>query len=174
MAPLPKKASTRSTTNPSSFPEWVRKVCLVYFVSHIPATLLVDAQALIPKRFVPSIAQSILHFHCEQNKDFLMRNPPLWLKSFIACELLVQLPLFFYLAKGLKEKNYRKIRTPGLLYCVHVMTTMVPILSEIVASSSVADKLFFIYFPYFFVPFLLFCALLKIDEGRINRPKKNV
>ena len=58
-----------------------------------------------------------------------------------------------------------EIRWMGVGYSSHVMTTMVPILTEIYRRGSLT--LFMIYFPYFFVPLLLFYSLATSREGHV-------
>jgi hypothetical protein len=136
--------------------ETFRLVVIVFFATHIPATILMDSQALLPPSVVPSFARALLRFHCEQNADPLMADPPVWFKSFILFELLFQLPFFFIGFKAFYErKNW--IRIPGVVYGAHTATTLVPILAEILHSDSFPDeaarwKLFFIYLPYLIVP----------------------
>ena len=60
------------------------------------------------------------------------------------------------LAVSLRYENERRtIFDYKDRHSCHVMTTMVPILSEIYWRGSLA--LFMIYFPYFFVPLMLHC-----------------
>ena len=62
--------------------------------------------------------------------DFLVGTNPLWFKATIAGEVLLQVPLCFVLSYGwFKARQW--VRTPGLMYSVHVLTTMVPIMTEL-------------------------------------------
>ena len=49
-----------------------RRVGRLYFASHIPITLLIDAQAAIDHRHFPEPAQALLDWHIRVNGDFLM------------------------------------------------------------------------------------------------------
>lgn len=144
---------------------FMRKVYIAYFATHVPATILIDSQAIVPEKYVPSFARQLLKFHIKQNDDFLMLEQPMWLKSFIVCEVLVQLPMFYVLLRKLLRKEETNIRWMGVGYSSHVMTTMVPILTEIYRRGSLT--LFMIYFPYFFVPLLLFYSLATSREGHV-------
>ena len=143
----------------------MRRIFIAYFATHVPATILIDSQAIVPDKYVPSFAKSLLQFHIKQNDDFLMLEQPLWLKSFIVFEVLVQLPLFFVLLRKLRKREENNIRLLGIGYSCHVMTTMVPILSEIYWRGSFV--LFMIYFPYFFVPLMLLYSLSLSEEGNV-------
>ena len=147
--------------------ETFRTVVLVFLGTHIPATLMMDSQALLPPAIVPGFMKSLLQFHVDTNADPLMANPPTWFKSFILFELLFQLPFFFIGFKAFYErKNW--IRIPGVVYGAHTATTLVPILAEILHSDSFPDeaarwKLFFIYLPYLIVPASM-AYVLGVDD----------
>jgi len=148
--------------------DFMRKVYIAYFATHVPATILIDSQAIVPEKYVPSFARQLLKFHIKQNDDFLMLEQPMWLKSFIVCEVLVQLPMFYVLLRKLLRKEETNIRWMGVGYSSHVMTTMVPILTEIYRRGSLT--LFLIYFPYFFRAFTV--VLFAGDEPRRSRVRK--
>jgi len=148
----------------------LRRIFIAYFATHIPATILIDSQAIVPGRFIPSFAKRLLEFHIKTNDDFLMLEQPLWLKSFIFFEVLVQLPLFCILLRKLSRKEEKNIRLIGCAYSSHVMTTMVPILTEIYHRGSFS--LFMIYFPYFFVPLMLLHSLATSEEGNVFRKRR--
>ena len=144
-----------------------RAIVLVFFATHIPATILMDSQAILPPAVVPGFAKSLLRFHVRTNHDPLMEWQPVWFKSFILFELLFQLPFFFIGFKAFYErKNW--IRIPGVVYGAHTATTLVPILAEILHSDSFPDeaarwKLFFISLPYLIVPASM-AYVLGVDD----------
>lgn len=78
-----------------------RSLYYYYFLLHIPITLLIDAQVVIPERYHPAAA--LYKWHIAQNNDFLLQEKPDWLYNFVVVELVLQLPLFFYFAKGLRR-----------------------------------------------------------------------
>ena len=49
-----------------------RAAYLLYFASHIPITLLIDAQAAIDHRHFPEFAQALLDWHIRVNGDVLI------------------------------------------------------------------------------------------------------
>ena len=85
--------------------ETARKVFLAYFITHIPATMLIDAQVVLPERVVPTFAKRLLRWHIETNDDVLMANRPRWLVGLVTCELLFQLPFFFYAVSALRRRD---------------------------------------------------------------------
>ncbi|XP_068385779.1 sigma intracellular receptor 2 isoform X2 [Eschrichtius robustus] len=66
----------------------------LYFLSHIPITLLVDLQAVLPRDLYPVELRNLRQWYTEEFKDALLQNPPVWFKSFLFCELVFQLPFF--------------------------------------------------------------------------------
>tara|TARA_B110000977_G_scaffold15623_1_gene19105 strand:+ start:2152 stop:2577 length:426 start_codon:yes stop_codon:yes gene_type:complete len=92
-----------------------RVIVLVFLATHVPATVLMDSQALVPKSMVPKFAQRLLEFHISTNHDPLMDDQPVWFKSFILCELLFQLPFFIIGFRAFYMKR-NWIRIPGLVY----------------------------------------------------------
>ena len=99
----------------------MRRIFIAYFATHVPATILIDSQAIVPDKYVPSFAKSLLQFHIKQNDDFLMLEQPLWLKSFIVFEVLVQLPLFFVLLRKLRKREENNIRLLGIGYSLSLI-----------------------------------------------------
>lgn len=166
--------------------EALRIVLLVFFLTHIPATLLIDAQAgalvsrvvprccaltrgppVIPSRYVPAFASRLLQWHVESTGDPLMNHvaagrPPFapWFKALIVGELSLQLPFFFVASYAFAAKR-NWIRIPALCYGVHTATTLMPILAELAASTEVPSEaarlqLVGLYLPYLLLP--LACA----------------
>ena len=89
--------------------EALRWALIGFFATHIPITLLVDAQALLPAQLYPESARSLgatlpaaprhpppsplsVHWYAHEFSDPFMSRPPIWFKSFILCELLIQVP----------------------------------------------------------------------------------
>lgn len=142
-------------------------VFVAFFATHIPATLLVDLQCLPPlQEHYPAFAKDILAFHISQFHDPLMATCPVWLQSFIVCELFFQLP-FFVLALYAFATRGNWIRIPAIVYGAHTATTLVPILAYLATvvpdpnspsgplSSSDRAALLAVYLPYALVPALL-------------------
>ena len=154
--------------------ETFRTVVLVFLGTHIPATLMMDSQALLPPAIVPGFMKSLLRFHVDTNADPLMANPPTWFKSFILFELLFQLPFFFIGFKAFYErKNW--IRIPGVVYGAHTATTLVPILQYIWEYPSLGNaerwRLIAIYLPYLVVPLWIVWCVIGEGEPFPAKPK---
>jgi len=133
-----------------------RVVFLGFFVSHIPATALVDAQAVLPAWVFPGFARDALAWWVTSCGDPLMGARPLWFRAIVTAEVTLQFPFFFYAIRGLLARDDR-IRVPCVAYAGHVCTTMVPILAELVwgghaATASQRALLVAVYLPYLVVP----------------------
>ena len=130
---------------------------LVYFITHIPITLLVDFQVIFGEFYPPGL-RAIERFYIETFHDILIRTKPVWFKSFIWLEAVLQVPFFFYVSWGLVTKR-DKIRIPCIMYGAHVATTVWPILAEIIFTNELlsAQKMILLsfYLPYFLIPLVL-------------------
>ena len=159
--------------------ETFRTVVLVFLGTHIPATLMMDSQALLPPAVVPGFMRQLLDFHVRTNSDPLMADPPAWFKSFILFELMFQLPFFFIGFKAFYERR-NWIRMPGVVYGAHTATTLIPILAVILHPATAFPdeaarwRLFFIYLPYLLVPASMAYALGVDDKpfGAKGGPNK--
>lgn len=143
-----------------------------YFLSHIPITLFIDLQALLPAHVFPLQATELLKWYGETFKDPMVLQPPAWFRSFILCEALFQLPFFPVAAFAFFKGGCKWIRTPAIIYSAHVATTLVPILAHILfyqfptqphgGPQTWAERwlLVSVYAPYLLVPVLLLLTML--------------
>lgn len=93
-------------------------IFFLYFATHIPITLFIDLQALLPEHVYPQQVgvtngrivfishfytltvlpllqlKDVLRWYSEEFKDPMVVDPPEWFKSFIFCEAFLQLPFF--------------------------------------------------------------------------------
>lgn len=135
-----------------------RTAFLIFFISHIPITVLIDGQAVFSP-FYPRILQRLVAWYADAFGDGLMGKAPslelTWFSSIVCAELLFQLPFFFVAVRMLLSypdgkggttttPNGRStgsgtypnwFRTACLIYGSHVSTTLVPITVSIALSS---------------------------------------
>ncbi|XP_062408666.1 sigma intracellular receptor 2 [Sardina pilchardus] len=147
-------------------------IYFLYFASHIPITLFIDFQALLPEHVFPQAAKQLMRWYAAEYKDPMMLDPPVWFKSFIFCEALVQLPFFPVAAYAFWKGGCKWIRTPAIVYSAHVATTLVPILSYVLfhqfpqtphpGPQTMRERLTLmsIYAPYLIVPVMLLLTML--------------
>ncbi|XP_020818913.1 sigma intracellular receptor 2 [Phascolarctos cinereus] len=152
----------------------------LYFVMHIPITLLFDMQALLSANLFPTEVTDMLKWYVQAFKDPLMLNPPSWFKSFLFCELVFQLPLFPFAAYAFFKGSCKWIRIPAIIYSVHTMTTLIPISAHILFESFTQGprtlqerlSLLSIYAPYFFIPLILLFFMLWSPYYSSDEKKK--
>uniref|UniRef100_A0A3Q2Q639 Transmembrane protein 97 n=1 Tax=Fundulus heteroclitus TaxID=8078 RepID=A0A3Q2Q639_FUNHE len=149
--------------------EWI---FFFYFASHIPITLFIDLQALLPGHVYPQPLRDLLGWYAEEFKDPMVLDPPEWFKSFVFCEAFFQMPFFPIAAYAFLKGGCKWIRTPAIVYSTHVATTLIPILAHIIfyqfpvrphpgpQTNRERWLLVSIYAPYLLVPLLLLLTML--------------
>ncbi|KAF0023427.1 hypothetical protein F2P81_024057 [Scophthalmus maximus] len=166
-------------------------IFFLYFASHIPITLFIDLQALLPGQLYPQPLKDLLKWYAEEFKDPMVLDPPAWFKSFILCEAVLQTPFFPIAAYAFLKGGRKWIRTPAIVYSTHVATTLVPILAHVLfyqfpmkpypGPQTPQERwlLVSIYAPYLLVPVLLLVTMLlsstynSISSTKTNTKKKN-
>ncbi|CAO2644398.1 Sigma intracellular receptor 2 [Lemmus lemmus] len=145
----------------------------VYFVLHIPITMFIDVLVVLPPKLYPQKLSNLLQWYFKEFKDPLMQDPPVWFKSLVVCELVFQLPFFPIAAYAFFKGNCRWIRIPAIIYAVHTITTLIPILSTLLLedfSKAVALRpknfrerltLIAVYVPYLIIPIILLLFMLR-------------
>ncbi|KAM3856474.1 sigma intracellular receptor 2 [Vipera latastei] len=101
-----------------------------YFLTHIPLTLFIDLQALMPGVY-PSALSDLLTWYKTTFKDSLMASPEPWFKSFLYFEAFLELFFFPVAAYAFWKGNCKWIRTPVIIYTTHVITMVVACLTHI-------------------------------------------
>jgi hypothetical protein len=125
---------------------------LIFFLSHIPITILVDGQGAFRSCY-PQFLTDVLSWYCNLFGDVLMKeadnkndgNNRVWFSSLICCEILFQLPFFIVAVKMMMTTTTTTTTTTHssssssaypewfrmicIIYGSHVSTTMVPIIS---------------------------------------------
>lgn len=158
-------------------------IFFLYFASHIPITLFIDLQALLPGHVFPQPLRDLLKWYAAEFKDPMMMDPPHWFKSFIYCEAVLQMPFFPVAAYAFLKGGCKWIRTPAIVYSAHVATTLVPILGHILfypfpvephpGPQTLQERMLLvsIYAPYLLVPLLLLLTMLL--SSTYNSPSKS-
>nr|XP_020443799.1 transmembrane protein 97 [Monopterus albus] len=143
-----------------------------YFASHIPITLFIDLQVLLPGHVYPQPLKDLLKWYAEEFKDPMVLDPPEWFKSFIFCEAVFQVPFFPIAAYAFLKGSCKWIQIPAIMYSTHVATTLVPILAHILfyqfpmkphpGPQTLLERwqLVSIYIPYLLVPVLLLLTMV--------------
>ncbi|KAH9044450.1 transmembrane protein 6/97 [Lactarius pseudohatsudake] len=151
----------------------------IFFLVHIPATLLIDCQAIWPKHLIPESLQLLPPWYVGMSGDFLIGGAMgilgngsglAWFKSFLYLEALFQLPVFVIGAYGL-WKDSRGIYGLLVLYgastctttyaCVAAIldtpTTSAATIAQSVVSITPAHRVMLLssYVPFFLIPLFL-------------------
>ncbi|GMM34529.1 Ema19 protein [Saccharomycopsis crataegensis] len=144
---------------------------LLYFLIHIPITVLVDSALVIPPAYRLAIQTKVLNFHISENKDFILLLAPSWLKVAGFVELIFQLPVFFigiYALWNDIKKFYPLLMTYGFnaslttlfcLYDIYIYNNGSSDLLGFTITQSDRLKLFWVYFPTFLIPLVMFIDL---------------
>ena len=157
--------------------ETFRTVVLVFLGTHMPATLMMDSQALLPSAIVPGFDKNRCWIStCGQTPIRSWRIHRRF-KSFILFELLFQLPFFFIDSKpstsGGTGSGYRASST-GRTRRRHSSQSWLRFYIRIVFPDEAAWKLMSIYTPYLLVPASMAYALGVDDKpfGAKGGPNK--
>ncbi|KAG2056720.1 hypothetical protein BDR06DRAFT_909137 [Suillus hirtellus] len=154
-------------------------VYFVFFLVHIPATLLIDLQALYPPWLIPYFIRALPRLYIQMSNDPLIGSvlgllgdskPFVWFKTFLAVEALFQFPVFILGARGL-WRDSRSIYVLLLVYAASTTTTTLPCLSVLLATpttsaQTIANKIVSVttfqrslllssYIPFFVIPFIM-------------------
>ncbi|KAH9893332.1 transmembrane protein 6/97 [Cubamyces lactineus] len=155
-------------------------VYFLFFAIHLPATFLVDLQALYPRTWVPSIIANIPKFYVEMSNDPLIGSAMgffgqsqmeayTWFRSFLIVEAFFQVPVFIIGLRGL-WKGTSSIYVLLLIYAASTTTTTLPCLAVILSTpisptplsasgiSLTAEQSLLLlssYIPFFLVPLVM-------------------
>ncbi|CDO74847.1 hypothetical protein BN946_scf184280.g7 [Trametes cinnabarina] len=116
-------------------------VYFLFFAIHLPATFLIDLQALYPKQWLPNIMSNIPKFYVEMSNDPLIGSvmgyfgqqqveAHTWFKSFLLVEAFFQVPVFILGLRGLWTGS-PSIYVLLLVYAASTTTTTLPCLAVI-------------------------------------------
>ena len=146
-----------------------RAAFLCFFGSHIPITLLIDGQAVLPPSLYPRPLRDLLAWYASAFRDGLMTpgsHPP-WFRSLVACEVLLQLPFFVYATRVIWNRGGGggggggggAFRPLCVAYGSHTATTLIPIMATVASdgTTTMGEKvvLLGLYLPYLIFPLWL-------------------
>ncbi|KAJ7587995.1 transmembrane protein 6/97, partial [Mycena floridula] len=145
-------------------------VYFIFFATHIPASLLIDLQALFGAPFPYLIEWYISMSGDPLISGMLRGNSDLvWFQTFLWLEMLFQVPVFFLGMWGLLKEN-QSIYMLLVVYGASTATTTLPCIFYIVSK---ADKvtsfqlltLLGSYIPFFLIP-LMICVDMAYSLSR--------
>lgn len=154
------------------FEGYNRTAFLIYFATHIPITICIDAQAVF-RSYYPQFFIDIVSWYCSVFGDILMKPfggvdnddenyqqlSRIWFSSLVCCEIIFQLPFFFFairimmatngsvsksksqltIQSSVQQQHYPEwFRISCIIYASHVSTTLIPIISTFVMSEEMS------------------------------------
>jgi hypothetical protein len=139
----------------------------LFFLSHIPITLIMGGQAILPSFLYPKTLVDLVAWYAQIVGDPLMTRPfDIWFTALVACEVFFQLPFFMFMVQVMKNKQpwSNGIRSLCIIYGSHVTTSMVPVFVTLIANpdSSRVQKIVAVnfYLPYLAFPvWLIYLAI---------------
>lgn len=144
------------------------RLYLVYFIVHIPITVLIDSCIVVPPQHQLALSLWILDFHVTTNKDILLIDSPVWFQAFGAVELVFQLPLFFYATHHLWQRTPSRphwvwIVIYGFNAAFTTMVCLVYVAYDNTGRLTTAQKanLIAIYTPYLLIPLVMMLDYAK-------------
>ncbi|CAN3376732.1 hypothetical protein DIURU_001516 [Diutina rugosa] len=148
-----------------------------YFLVHIPITIFMDSNLVVPREYQWSQSLKLLDFHIATNNDILLIDRPDWLQVFGAFELLFQLPLFFYFVYMMPRPT-RQHWVWMVVYGFNAaFTTLVCLFYIYWDQGRLSDvekyKLMAIYVPYLALPLVLMLDYARrISAALAVKPKQ--
>ena len=152
---------------------------LFYFLIHIPITLLLDAQVVLPPSLFPQFFVDAMNGYAATCEDRMVSGRPTWFWSMTFVETFVQLPYFFLSAYAfVMRRNW--IRVPTIIYGAHVATTLIPIMGSVLFDEYLRPKatmafysLMAIYSIWFVFPvWMVYYAWVNEDLFAVGGGKK--
>ncbi|KAL6639476.1 hypothetical protein ACP70R_023206 [Stipagrostis hirtigluma subsp. patula] len=122
------------------------------------AAPLIDAQSVVPHGFFPAPLLELKRWYAAEFGDYLVANPPGFLRGLVWLELVFLWPLAVATLYGLLNRR-RWVSTASLMAGVSTLTSMSAILGEMIGSGRATPKLLQMY-----VPFAVF-AVIAILRG---------
>ncbi|TNY18090.1 transmembrane protein 6/97 [Rhodotorula diobovata] len=142
-----------------------------FLAVHIPATLLVDIQALFfAEHISPTWLRQIFVFAAKEDPLLTNATSPLfaWFQSFILLEVIFQLPVFFLGVRGLWKRDpsiYPLLALYGASSATTTFACIATVLHTPGLSSAQLTKLLASYVPFMLVP-----LCIAVDYGtRLTR-----
>ncbi|KAG9312794.1 transmembrane protein 6/97 [Chiua virens] len=120
----------------------------IFFVMHLPASLLVDGQALYPSAVVPSFISQLPKMYTQLSADPLISGAMgyvgessnfVWFKTFLCVEMFFQVPVFILGMIGL-WKDCRSVYLLLLVYGASTATTTLPCVTVLLATPTTSAQ----------------------------------
>lgn len=155
------------------------KFYLGYFLIHIPITILIDSNIVVPIEYALELSKLILNFHISANHDFLLLEKPVWFQLFGLVELVFQLPLFFYCSYHLYKQQSKSYYVYMIIYGFNAAFTTFVCLGVTYFEGHLHGlttpqiyNLIAIYVPYLLIPFVIMVDYSCRTSRLLNQKNK--
>ncbi|OWA50205.1 putative Transmembrane protein 97 [Hypsibius exemplaris] len=102
----------------------------VFFLVHLTATVLADAQLLFQRSLFPPAVVDFLNTYIKDYKDPLVGNNPVWFRSLLYFEVIAMTPFLVVGVFG-ALLGARWMRTPSIIYSTAVISMVVPMVGHL-------------------------------------------
>ncbi|KAM0854981.1 hypothetical protein ACQ4PT_050073 [Festuca glaucescens] len=122
-------------------------VVVLFSLTIVVAAPLIDGQSLLPHTLYPAPLRDLKRWYAAEFGDYLMAQPPAFLRGLFWLELAFLWPLAVATLYGVLAKR-RWAATTSLMAGVTTLTSMSAILGELLGSGRATPKLLQVYGPY--------------------------
>ncbi|XP_060672614.1 uncharacterized protein LOC125418268 [Ziziphus jujuba] len=129
-----------------AFGELIDAILFLFFTVIAVAASLIGSQTCLPPSLFPNFLVDLKNWCATEFGDYLINQKPHFVVGIFWLELVFQWPLALLNICGFDCQIL--VQTTCLMYGVSVISTMVPMLSELVWSGKASDKLLTMYFPF--------------------------
>jgi hypothetical protein len=163
----------------------------IYVIVHIFPSILLALPAVLPSSIVPAACLKPLQWYLSTYNDPLAGKksfPGGWFGGFSVCEVLLQLPYFFWAATvpigsieilgQANDLGDKRLDLPSLAYAIHATTTIFAAICELFAfPETVINTSEKITLGMSYIPFQIMTGIMAIDmykrvRRRIEAPQK--
>ncbi|KAJ1635561.1 hypothetical protein T492DRAFT_965301 [Pavlovales sp. CCMP2436] len=144
---------------------------VAYLLAHGVLALLVDVQSILPEispalhaRYQAWGLTAVVQDWGHGQGDFLVLDNPPWFKAFIYSELIFQVPACFVLAHAWFHCS-SGAWLPSLMYSVHVLTSMPPIMMELCLDARPTLTCKLVYCVWLVFPAFMLARCLSTGPG---------
>ncbi|CAM0876848.1 unnamed protein product [Alopecurus aequalis] len=122
-------------------------VVVLFSLTIVVAAPLIDGQSVLPHTLYPAPLRGLKRWYAAEFDDYLMAQPPAFLRGLFLLELAFLWPLAVATLYGILAKR-RWAATTSLMAGVTTLTSMSAILGEMLGSGRATPKLLQLYVPY--------------------------
>ncbi|KAE8810566.1 transmembrane protein 97-like [Hordeum vulgare] len=128
-------------------------VVVLFSLTIAMAAPLIGAQSVLPRHLYPALLQDLKRWYAAEFDDYLMAEPPAFLRGIFWLEIAFLWPLSVATIYGVLARR-RWAATTSLMAGVTTLTSMSAILGEMLGSGRATPRLLQLYAPYVVFAFI--------------------